>query len=239
MNETCSKPSNVAIAPMNVNVNDLRRRFLGALSEAGAQRSGSGLFEELLARYGEGHRHYHTIAHVDACLGFLDWYRGLAQQPARVELALWFHDAVYELHAGDNEQRSADLAQARLGELGLPRLAIEDIARHVLATERHTGGSPDANLLVDLDLSVLGAPARTFQSFEREIRAEYAHVPELAFAVGRRAVLHGFLARPEIYRVPALREELEARARLNLTRRIVELAAADHPASTPDETTLS
>jgi predicted metal-dependent HD superfamily phosphohydrolase len=232
MNETCTDPGHDC--PMNVNVNDLRRRFLGALSDAGAQRSGSGLFEELLARYGERHRHYHTIAHVDACLGFLDWYRGLAQQPARVELALWFHDAVYELHASDNERRSAELAHARLSELGLPRLAIEDIERHVLATQRHESGSLDTNLLLDLDLSVLGAPARTFQRFEREIRAEYAHVPDLAFAVGRRAVLNGFLSRPELYRVPALREELEARARLNLTRRIAELGTADLSASKPE-----
>lgn len=209
---------------MNVNVNDLRQRFLSALSEAGARRSGAELFGELLARYGEAQRKYHDIAHVDACLGFFDWYRGLAQQPARVELALWFHDAIYDLGSSDNERRSADLARVRLGELGLPLSAIEDIATHVLATQRHAGGSPDTNLLVDLDLSIFGAPPRTFQRFELAIRAEYAHASDLAFAVGRRAVLIDFLARPEIYRVPALREELEVRARRNLAQRSVELA---------------
>lgn len=210
---------------MNVNVNDLRHRFLGALTEAGVRRSGSDLFAELLARYGEPHRRYHTVAHVDACLGFFDWYRGLARHPARVELALWFHDAVYDLHASDNERRSADLARARLRGLGLPRDALEDIETHVLATRVHDGGSADTNLLVDLDLSVLGSPLATFQRFEQQIREEYAHASAESFAKGRRAVLNDFLARPDIFRVPALREELETRARQNLERRMLELAA--------------
>jgi predicted metal-dependent HD superfamily phosphohydrolase len=209
---------------MNVNLNDLRQRFLGALAMAGALRSGSALFGELLARYGEDHRRYHTLAHVDACFGFFDWYRGLAQHPERVELALWFHDAVYDPRASDNEQQSALLARERLGELGLQPEAIEDIASHVLATARHRGGAPDTDLTVDLDLGILGARVPAFARFEREIREEYAHVPEHAFAIGRRAVLTGFLARPRIYRVAAVREELEARARLNLERRILELA---------------
>jgi predicted metal-dependent HD superfamily phosphohydrolase len=212
------------IFTMNVNLNDLRARFLRALSEAGVQRAGGALFDELLARYGESHRRYHTIVHVDACLGFFDWYRGLAAHPERIELALWFHDAVYDPHASDNERQSASLARARLGALGLCRAALEDIETHVLATERHSGGTPDTDLFVDLDLSILGASARAFARFEQEIREEYAYVPNRAFAIGRCAVLNGFLARPTIYRVRAVREELEARARLNLERRILELA---------------
>jgi predicted metal-dependent HD superfamily phosphohydrolase len=210
---------------MNVNLSDLRQRFLRALSDSGVQRSGAALFDELLARYGEDHRRYHTLEHVDACLGFFDWYRGISLHPERVELALWFHDAVYDPRACDNERRSALLARARLGELGLCRAALDDIEAHVLATERHRGGTPDTDLVVDLDLAILGGRARTYARFEQAIREEYAHATEQAFAIGRRAVLAAFLARPEIYRVPALREELEARARLNLERRILELAA--------------
>ena len=208
-----------------MNTNDLEQRFMRALGEAGAERSGEALFDELLTRHGEAHRRYHTILHVDdACLGYLDWYRGSARHPERVELALWFHDAVYDPRASDNERQSAQLARARLAELGLPHAVVDDIEAHVLATARHSHGLPDTDLVVDLDLSILGAPARRFERFEQEIREEYAHVPDLAFANGRRAVLSGFLARPEIYRVPALREELEQRARRNLERRVYELA---------------
>jgi predicted metal-dependent HD superfamily phosphohydrolase len=208
---------------MNANLNELRARFLRALSEACARSSGGALFEELLARYAEAHRRYHTIAHVDACLSFLDWYRGSAQHPERVELALWFHDAVYDPGASNNEQQSAILARARLARLGLPREALEDIETHVLATQHHRGSLPDTKLVIDLDLGILGAPAPTFARFEREIREEYRHVPQHEFAIARRATLSGFLARPEIYCVPALRDELETRARLNLGQRILEL----------------
>jgi predicted metal-dependent HD superfamily phosphohydrolase len=214
---------------VNVNVNDLRDRFLHVLSEAGAQRPGHALFDELVARYGQAHRHYHTIAHVDACLGYLDWYRGSAQHSERIELALWFHDAVYDPAANDNERQSAFLARARLGELCLPEPTIVDIESHIRATQQHQPdqrGLPDTDLMLDLDLSILGAPTPTFARFEQAIREEYAHVPELTFAIGRRALLIGFLARPEIYRTPALAEELEARARVNLERRVLELSAA-------------
>lgn len=209
---------------MNVNINDLRARFLRALSEAGAQGSGAALFEELLARYGEAHRRYHTIAHVDACTGWLDWYRGSARHPERVELALWFHDAVYDPQKSDNEHQSAALACSRLGELGVPAPTVCEVEAHVLATVSHRSDAQDAQLVLDLDLAILGASSAGFASFEREIREEYGHVPEAAFQLGRAAVLSEFMARPEIYRTPALREELELRARVNLRRRIAELS---------------
>ncbi|HYQ03461.1 MAG TPA: hypothetical protein VER96_32525 [Polyangiaceae bacterium] len=209
---------------MNVNINDLRARFLRALSDAGVQRSGAALFEELLARYAEAQRRYHTIEHIDSCLGWLDWYRGLARHPERVELALWFHDAIYDPRASDNEHRSAALSRSRLEELGAPHPVVADVEAHVLATERHQSEEPDALLLLDLDLGVLGAPAPSYARFEQQIREEYEHVPEVEFAKGRTAVLRGFLGRSEIYRTPALREELETRARTNLERRIAKLA---------------
>jgi predicted metal-dependent HD superfamily phosphohydrolase len=221
---------------MNVNINDLRARFMRALSEAGAQRSGASVFEELLARYGEAHRRYHTIAHVDSCAGWLDWYRGSALHPERVELALWFHDAVYDPCKRDNERQSAALSRLRLDALGVPSAALCDIEAHVLATECHRSEHPDGKLVIDLDLAILGSPSATFARFERQIREEYVHVPEASFRAGRAAVLRTFLARPEIFRTPALREELEARARSNLERRLLELAApANWVASHPSE----
>lgn len=209
---------------MNVNINDLRARFLRALSDAGVQRSGAALFDELWARYLEPHRRYHTIEHVDSCLGFFDWYCAAARHPERVQLALWFHDAIYDPRANDNEQQSAALSRERLTELGASASVVHDVEALVLATREHRSEQPDALLLLDLDLAILGARAAAFARFERQIREEYAHVPEIAFARGRAGVLRGFLSRPEIYRTPALREELELRARVNLERRIAELA---------------
>lgn len=212
----------------NVNINELRARFLRALSNAGVQSSGAAIFDELLARYGEPHRRYHTLVHVDACLGLLDWYRGSAQHPERIELALWFHDAVYDPRANGNERQSAELARARLGSLGVPLGALSEIEAHVLATQSHQAVDPDAELLLDLDLSILGARSHAYARFEREVREEYAHVPDAQFRAGRSAILRGFLARPEIYRTRTLREEFEARARKNLEQRLLELTSRAH-----------
>ena len=203
---------------------DLRARFERALVAAGAQRAGPAVFDELLRRYCEPHRHYHTIEHIDACLVWLDWYRGVAERPELVELALWFHDAVYDNAANDNEARSAALARERLAALGVHASAIASVTECVEATQRHSATRGDCALLVDLDLTILGAAPSVYARFETQIRAEYAHVPERAFAPGRTHVLRGFLARPRIFQTTGLQEQLEWPARGNLKLRIEQLA---------------
>lgn len=215
---------------MIAGMTDLRRRFSDALDGSGATRAarhGGAVFDDLVARYREEHRHYHTLEHVEACLGWLDWYAGLAERPAEVALALWFHDAIYDPRADDNERRSAGLAGKRLHELGTAADARERIAAHILATREHDAEQGDSRLVVDLDLTILGSSPAGFDEFEQRIRREYAHVPAALFEMGRRRVLQRFLERPTIYRVPALREELESAARANLQRRIAELSASN------------
>ncbi len=209
---------------LTARVDELGRRFGDALNTLGASDRGEAAFRELLARYREPHRHYHTVEHVDACLSWLDWYAGLAERPAEVALALWFHDAVYDPRAGDNEQRSAELARQILRELGTPLDARERIASCVLATRRHEADQHDARLVLDLDLTILAADAATFADFERRIRLEYAHVPAPLFSAGRREILQCLLAREAIYHLPPFRDRLEAGARANLERRVEELA---------------
>jgi predicted metal-dependent HD superfamily phosphohydrolase len=204
---------------------ELHDRFERAARAAGARGNVDATFFGLVRRYCEPHRHYHTLAHVDACLTWLDWYAGSAQRWEEVALALWFHDAIYDPKANDNEARSAELTRVELTALGLTTACVERIASYVEATAHHQG-SGDAALVVAIDLTILAAEYDVFTAFEREIRGEYAHVPEEAFRLGRRKVLQGFLARPQIYPVPCLRDALEARARRNLERRIGELTAA-------------
>jgi predicted metal-dependent HD superfamily phosphohydrolase len=207
---------------------ELRARFERALVAAGATRAAATTFEMLAERYAEPHRHYHTLTHIDACLTWLDWFRALARHPEEVELALWFHDAVYDPRAGggQNERESAQLAYDALRELGVVRAKLERIAGYVLATEHHAAAQGDAALVVDLDLTILGARRPEFDRFEEQIRNEYAHVPEDQFRMGRRSVLESFLGSSAIFRAPQIRDELEARARENLQRRITELSVA-------------
>lgn len=194
----------------------------------GLQAAGDGheVRDALLARYAEPHRRYHTLQHLAECLSLFDTLRDAPDRPAEVELALWFHDAIYELGSAENERRSADWARAALGAAGVAADAITRIDALVMATRHATPPrTRDEQVLVDVDLAILGATPERFAEYEQQIRGEYAHVPALLFGHRRRALLQAFLDRASIYSTPALHRRLEAPARANLARSIAALAA--------------
>lgn len=185
----------------------------------GAVGEGDALFAQLMAAYAEPQRHYHTLQHLGECLALFDDARTLAAHPAEVELALWFHDAIYDIRGHDNERRSADWARDALRDAGAPTDAAQRVHDLVMAT-RHTAvpSGRDEQLLVDIDLSILGAARARFDEYEQQIRKEYAYVPGFLFRRKRREILKGFLDRPAIYSTPHFHDMLEARARDNLRR---------------------
>jgi predicted metal-dependent HD superfamily phosphohydrolase len=160
---------------------DLRSRW--PLDEA--------LFSDLVVRYREPHRRYHTLQHLEECFARFDEIRALAPHPREVELAIWFHDAIYDPRRSDNEARSADWARS---------IAGERVYELVMAT-RHEAvpQSADAKVLVDVDLWILGAPQERFEEYEAQVREEYGWVPALAYEGKRRQLLESFAARPTIY----------------------------------------
>ena len=182
------------------------------------------VYERLLDAYAETHRHYHTAAHIAACLDELDGARDLATFPGEVELALWFHDAVYEPMSGDNERRSAQWAQRFLLDGGTAEEAALRVYEHIMATRHEVQScNRDSALVVDIDLAILGQPAAMYAGFERGIRAEYASVPFALYRSARCAVLRSFLAREHIYELPYFRSRYEDRARVNLRSAIQSL----------------
>jgi predicted metal-dependent HD superfamily phosphohydrolase len=195
---------------------------------SGLRASGRGhaVRDALLTRYAESHRRYHSVQHLEEGLSLFGEARAIAEQPASVEMALWFHDAIYDPKASDNELRSADWARAELTRAGVSPEVVSGIAELILVT-RHTAlpQSCDEQLLVDVDLAILGATDARFAEYERQIREEYAHVPELVFRTKRREILQMFLDRATIYCTARLRAELETRARANLARSIAGLGA--------------
>lgn len=198
------------------------RRLWG---ELGATDINGGLLNQLLAAYSEPHRRYHTLLHLRECLAHYDAASTLARRPVEVELALWFHDAVYDPRRDDNEARSAQWARDSVMAAGCAPEIAGRVAALVLATAHHThaGDDPDTQLLLDIDLSILGtAPAR-FDAYEQEVRAEYAHVDDQAFQTGRTAVVESFLRRPRIYATPVFHDALDAPARANLQRSLDRL----------------
>jgi predicted metal-dependent HD superfamily phosphohydrolase len=190
----------------------------------GAQGDGLAVFNWLAAAYAEPIRAYHTAEHIEDCLAQLDATNALARRADEVEAAIWFHDAVYVPARDDNEEQSAVLAHRALSEAAVPPAVAERIRTLVLAT-RHatTPNDPDASLLCDIDLSILGRSPEVFDRFERQIRREYAWVPEMTYRSARSKVLGQFLRRPSIYQTIQFRELYEERARANLARLLGEL----------------
>ena len=181
-------------------------------------------FERLQALHAEPHRHYHTAAHVNALLRHLDAERGHAARPDRIELAIWFHDAVYKPTSKTNEADSAAMARDALAP-HLPPGDVDWVDRAIRLTADHGDtDDPDTALMLDLDLSVLGADAEVYDAYTRHVRREYRWVPGPLFRRGRRKVLAHFLAMPRIYKTERLAERWEKRARANMERELERLA---------------
>jgi predicted metal-dependent HD superfamily phosphohydrolase len=178
------------------------------------------LHQELIARYSEPHRRYHTLQHLEECFARFDEIRDLAQHPAEVEIALWFHDAIYDPRREDNEARSAAWAKSSVPDAS----AGERIHALVMATRHESEPrGADARVMVDVDLSILGAPESRFEEYEAQVRAEYAFVPDSEYRRGRQAMLQRFLSRPAIFSTRTFIERYEAQARANLARALARL----------------
>jgi predicted metal-dependent HD superfamily phosphohydrolase len=190
----------------------------------GVEAPGDQLYEELVARYSDPERHYHTLQHLDECFARLAESRQLAEHAHEIELALWFHDAVYDVRRQDNEERSASWAEEVSLGAGLTQHVAANVRDLIMAT-RHDAipVTVDGKLLVDIDLAILGAPAERFDEYERQVRQEYAWVPDLLFCSKRREILEAFLARPSIFSTGYFQAKYEAQARVNLERSITAL----------------
>ena len=201
-----------------------RRRWIGLCNRLGAQGDGLSVLTVLEAAYAEPARAYHNADHIRDCLVQFDLCPQIATRPDEVEAAIWFHDAVYQPGASDNEDMSARLARTSLESAGASLEVAHRIAELVLATQHLSiPKDQDASLLCDVDLSILGRAPDAFDHFERRIRQEYAWVPEPAYRSGRTKILRGFLEWPSIFQTDFFRERYEASARANLARAVKDL----------------
>ncbi|WP_175007872.1 DUF4031 domain-containing protein [Cellulosimicrobium sp. TH-20] len=192
---------------------------------------------ELVERWHEPHRVYHGPEHLVHALDSLALLEGrppgvpgatvvTGARPGVTQLALWFHDAVHDGEAGRDEERSAELADARLAS-HLGAREVEEVVRLVLVTTDHAPAEDDGPgaLVSDADLAVLGSAPDRYARYARQVRAEYAHVPDDAFRAGRAAVLRGLLAGGALFRTPQGATLWEDRARANLTAELTTLDA--------------
>lgn len=180
---------------------------------------------ELVHRYGEPHRAYHTGDHIAAVLR---WFDVVAEgpgwdAPSDVYLAIVFHDAIYDATRHDNEARSAELAASLAGASVRAQDLVRLTARHGSLVAADVAHDRDAGHFLDSDMAILGAPADEFDRYDAAVRVEYGHVPDAAYRAGRGAFLHKVAALPRIYFTALFHARLDEAARANVARAIARL----------------
>jgi len=191
----------------------------------------AGLQAELMSAWSEPQRHYHDQRHLRECLALWARWREHSPRAGEVAIALWFHDAIYDPQAsvaGSNELNSAAWAARSLVRAGADSDTAQRVHDLVMATQHDApaalGSSPCAQLLVDIDLSILGSPAERFERYGQDVRKEYAWVPGFRYQEARAQVLKTFLDQPRLYHGEHAVALLEAQARINLAAALSRLA---------------
>jgi predicted metal-dependent HD superfamily phosphohydrolase len=186
------------------------------------------VFELLFAAYAQPNRHYHNLNHIDQLLTTIARFNHQLKDPITVNLAVWFHDFVYDSQASDNEAQSAKAAQELLTSIGESATTIDRVQQLILSTQGHQidANDLDQSIFLDADLAILGADPVRYQAYQQAIRREYNWVSSTDYQTGRIQVLESLLKRDRLYCTDLLFAELESIARSNIKQEISELISA-------------
>lgn len=199
-------------------------RWQSMWRQLGAPDVDEELFRRLVACYSEPHRKYHTMQHLNECFEHLERVRSFAEKAGEIELALWFHDAIYDTRRADNEERSAEWARESVISAGLSSDQASRIYQLVIATKHDAvPAAGDAAILVDIDLAILGSDEARYDEYEVQVREEYSWIPEPLFRQERRRILEEFANRQSIYSTEYFQVEYESQARNNIARSLARL----------------
>ena len=179
------------------------------------------LFDNIITRYHQPHRHYHTLTHLYECFVLFDEIKHHLYRPKLVALALFYHDVIYNPKSHHNEQDSANFAKIALKK-ALTHDEIDITCQYIIATDTHknTLGDTDLDYLLDIDLAILGADLSRFHEYNTQIRQEYAWVDALVYDTKRRQVLKSFYRRSPLFLTSYFYERLENTAKANLKHAI-------------------
>ncbi|WP_375559164.1 hypothetical protein ACE193_15680 [Bernardetia sp. OM2101] len=181
------------------------------------------IFTLLGIQYKENTRYYHNWEHIKAMIKGLYNYPEEINDTLSIELAIWFHDAIYVPLRKDNESRSAKFFQEQLS-LYLPIERVRKVMNYIEATKNHSKTSDrDLQVLLDLDLAILGQSKTVYQNYSEQVREEFGYVPNFLYKRGRKLVLKNFLDRSTIYQTSFFKEQLEEQARENIREELESL----------------
>lgn len=181
------------------------------------------IFTLLGEQYKETTRYYHNWEHIKAMIKGLYSYPEEINDTLSIELAIWFHDAIYVPLRKDNESRSAKFFYEQLS-MYLPIERVRKVMSYIEATKSHSKTTDrDLQVLLDLDLAILGQPSAIYQSYSQNVREEFSYVPNFLYKKGRKLVLKNFLDRTTIYQTSFFNEKLEEQARKNINQELESL----------------
>ncbi len=206
-------------------MHDLRERWNRLWEAAGAAGSPDAAFNQLAAAYTQPARAYHNVDHITMCLDELERAEFLAERPREIEMAIWYHDAVYDPRGKDNESQSANLAVTAIDAAKMKHIRAVAVKDLILATKHHDPpATNDGRLIVDIDLAILGQKKAVFDAYEDAIRKEYDWVDDEEFRARRSSVMRRFLEQPHVYHTAMFRGRYETTARANLERSLTRWA---------------
>ena len=190
------------------------------------------LWQDIAVRYNETQRAYHTLDHLKQLFGQFEQIKPCLHEPHLIALALYYHDVIYDPRCSDNELKSAEYAIEALrcsvseDQCQSIYALIMMTATHQIDTLANGDKISDAAYLLDMDLSILGAPWSEYDQYAQAVRQEYVHVAKENYRVGRIAVLEKLLAHSSLYLTAYYHTRLEKQARKNIKREISFLHAA-------------
>jgi len=203
-----------------------RFRALWKRCSAGARANdGSTVFEQLLEHYREAHRFYHTPDHIRHCLEQFDMARDEMIDPDAVELALWFHDAIYETPGSDNELRSAEWFLLVAGDDLREDLCKRVYAMIMVTVHPSEPSDTDEQIVVDIDLSSFALPWERMQRDSEAVRREMQHMSDREFYAAQIRFLESLLNRAAFFGSAFFNGRSEAAACTNVTRYLDGLRA--------------
>jgi len=175
----------------------------------------------LETRYTEPQRHYHTLAHLNELYSCLQEFKEQIVDIPAVELAIFFHDIIYNPRAtdGKNEDDSAILFGDFAQDADLDSGLTAKVFRWIVQTKHHVcspDDEGDCKLFMDFDMAVLGWPRQQYNEYRKQVRNEYIHIPAGIFCSARASFLAATASQAQIFATDAFRERLEQRARENL-----------------------
>ena len=195
----------------------IRNEFFNAVNTYGSSPdTTSKLWQEIERQYSDPSRHYHTLLHLQNLISELQPVHSTFKTWNVVVFAVVYHDIVYKASKSNNEEKSAELAVKRLGEIAVPEDSVDRCKKFILATKRHQQMDDEIDLFTDADLAILGSGPDSYRIYTNQIRKEYFIYPDLLYKPGRKKVLLHFLGMQTIYKTSFFREKYEEQARRNL-----------------------